>query len=114
MSVPSMGFTFMAVGPSGDLPSVGAGSDRSGRDFSSDAGTGETGPAPAGRIRRSHDDAHNHHGDGPQREVDRRLLRHLGHSRFRVSLGLHGVLALADTDFILTRSIRLGNTDHPA
>jgi len=74
----------------------------------------KTGPAPAGRIRRSHNDAHNHHGDGPQREVDGRLLRHLGHSRFRVSLGLHGVLALADTDSILTRSNRLGNTDYPA
>jgi hypothetical protein len=35
------GFTFMAVGASGDLPSAGAGSDRSGRDFSSDAGTGK-------------------------------------------------------------------------
>jgi hypothetical protein len=72
------------------------------------------GPAPAGRIRRSRNDAHNHHGDGSQLEVDRRLLRHLGHSRFRVSLGLHGVLAFADADSILTRSNRLGNTDYPA
>src|ERR1035441_6784918 len=71
----------------------------------------ETGPPPAGRMRRSHKDAHNHHGDGAQREVDGRRLRHLGHTRFRVSLGLHGVLALGNTDYILTRRNRLGNTD---
>jgi hypothetical protein len=72
------------------------------------------GPAPAGRTRRSRNDAHSHHGDRSQLEIDRRLLRHLGHSRFRVSLGLHGVLAFADTDSILTRSNRLGNSDYPA
>jgi len=58
-------------------------------------------------------DAHNHRGGGGQREVDRHL-RHLGHTRFRVSLGLHGVLALGDTDYILTRKKRFGNTDYPA
>ncbi len=41
MFVLSMGFTLMAVGASGDLPSAGAGSDRAGRGFSSDAGTGK-------------------------------------------------------------------------
>jgi hypothetical protein len=40
-------------------------------------------------------------------------LRHLGHTRFRVNLGLHGVLALGDTDYILTRKKRFGNTDYP-
>ena len=33
MSVPSMGFTFMALGAFGDLPSAGAGSDRVGHAF---------------------------------------------------------------------------------
>jgi len=65
-------------------------------------------------MRRSHKDAHNHHGDGAQHEVDRRRLRHLGHTRFRVSLGLLGILAVAATDSILTRSKRLGNTDYLA
>src|ERR1022692_3016278 len=74
----------------------------------------ETGPPPAGRMRRPHKDAHNHRGGGAQREVDSRQLRHLSHTRFRVSLGLHGVLALGDTDYILTRKKRFGNTDYPA
>jgi hypothetical protein len=41
-------------------------------------------------------------------------LRHLGHTRFRVSLGLHGGLALGDPHYILTRKKRFGNTDYPA
>jgi hypothetical protein len=65
-------------------------------------------------MRRSYKDALNHRGGGAQREVDRRQLRHLGHTRFRVSLGLHGVLALGNTAYILTRKKRFGNTDYPA
>jgi hypothetical protein len=65
-------------------------------------------------MRRPHKDAHNHHGEGAQRAVDPRRLRHPDHARFRVSLGLHDILALADTDSILTRGNRLGNSNYPA
>ncbi len=63
-------------------------------------------------MRRSHKGARNHRGDGAQREVNRHRLRHLGHTRFRVSLGLRSILAHGDTDYILTRKNRLGNTDY--
>ena len=65
-------------------------------------------------MRRPHKDAHNHHGEGAQRAVDRRRLRHPDHTRFRFSLSLHHILALADTNSILTRSNRLGNNTYPA
>ena len=65
-------------------------------------------------MRRSHKDAHNHCGGGAQREVERRQLRRINHTRFRVSLGLLGVLTFGDTDYILTRKKRFGNTDYPA
>ena len=65
-------------------------------------------------MRRSHKDAHNHRGSGAQREDDRCQLRRINHTRFRVSLGLLGVLTFGDTDYILTRKKRFGNTDYPA
>jgi hypothetical protein len=37
-------------------------------------------------------------------------MRHLDHTRFRVSLGLHGVIAFGDTNTIFVRRNRLGNT----
>jgi hypothetical protein len=110
--MPSVSFPFMALGAFGDLPSAGACRDRIGhfrcpflmRDR-------EMGPTPAGRVRRSHEGARNHRRDGVQREADRRWLRRLDHSRVLVSLGLHGVLALGDTDDVLTRSNRLGHAN---
>jgi hypothetical protein len=61
-------------------------------------------------MRRPHKDAYNHHGDGTQREADRRGLGHFGHTRFRVSLGLHGFLALGDANTNFARRNGLGNT----
>src|SRR3981081_3724618 len=111
MSMPSMSFTFMALSAFGDLPSAGARRDRIG---SSDAvlmRDWEMGPSPVGRVRRSHEGARKQRGGGVQREADHRRLRRLDHTRVRVSLGLHGILALGDTGDVLTRSNRLGHTD---
>jgi hypothetical protein len=83
-------------------------------DFSSDAGPGN-GSVTCRAREEAHKDAHDPgEGCGPSREVNRRQLRHLGHTRFRVNLGLLGVLALGDTNYILTRKKRFGNTDCPA
>jgi hypothetical protein len=71
-------------------------------------------PPPAGAMRRPHKDAHNHHGNGAQREVDPGRMRHPDHTRFRVSLGVRGVIAFGDTDTIFVRGNRLGNTYKPA
>jgi hypothetical protein len=60
-------------------------------------------------MRRFHEDAHNHREDRAQREVGRHRLQRHDHTRFRGSLGLHGVDALVGTDFILTRRIHLAN-----
>jgi hypothetical protein len=65
-------------------------------------------------MRRSRKDARNYRGEVARREADRRRLGHPGDSRFRVSLGLHGVLALGDPHDILALGNRLGNTDDPA
>jgi hypothetical protein len=83
-------------------------------DFSSDAGPGNG--SSAGRARAEvHKDARDPRGrGGAPREVNRRQLRHLGHTRFRVNLGLLVVLALGDTNHILTRKKRFGNTECPA
>lgn len=59
-------------------------------------------------------DAHGHRGDRAQREADLGWLRHLDHTRFRVSLGLLRVFAIGDTNTILTWDIQLGNTHKPA
>ena len=109
MFVPSMGFTLMAAASS--LPCAGSG--RASRDFLPMPGPGN-GCATDRKHEEAHKDAHGHHGEGIQREVGRRRLRHPDHTRFRVSLGLHDVLALADTNSILTRGIRPGNSNYPA
>jgi len=95
-----------------DLRSAGAGSDRVGRAISLSIPGPEKGSATCRTHKEAHKGAHNHLEDRAQREVDRHQLRRHGHTRFRVSLGLHGVLALGDTHYILTRGNHLGNTDY--
>jgi hypothetical protein len=55
-------------------------------------------------MRRRHKDAHNHHGDGPQRELGRRRLRRLNHIGFRGSFGLLRVWVLGDAATIFARN----------
>jgi hypothetical protein len=98
----------MAGGTFGNLPRADARSGWFGHAIS----VPMPGPGPlARRVRRSHKDAHNH-GYTAQYKTDRRRLRHLGHIRFRVSLGLL-VDALGFTH-ILTRKNPLGNSEYLA
>jgi hypothetical protein len=62
--------------------------------------------ASAGRMRRLHEAAHNHRGDGAQRDVEGYRLRRHGRTRFRGNLGLLGVHATGGIGFILTSSRR--------
>jgi hypothetical protein len=110
-----MGFAFMAIGDFGDLPSAGAGSDRIATRFPFRWRfwcwrLGKRGRHLPGRVRRFHEGAHNHRGNGAQRDVDRYRLRHHDHTRFRGSLGLLGVYDLGGIVFILTRGNHRANT----
>ena len=64
--------------------------------------------ASAGRMRRLHEAAHNHRGDGAQRDVEGHRLRRHGRTRFRGNLGLLGVHATGGIGFNLAFSSHLG------